>query len=40
MGTVKGYVHGPMLMDMEIEELEELWRDNKVVKDGRKNCQG
>ena len=36
IGTIKGYVHGPMLMDMGTEELEELWKDKKVVKVDRK----
>ena len=40
IGTVKGYVHAPMLMDMEIEELEELWKENKVVKVDRKVVKG
>merc|ERR1711984_11814 len=26
----------PMLMDMEMEELDELWKENKVVKVDRK----
>ena len=38
IGTIKGYVHGPMLMDMGTEELEELWKDKKSSQSRQENC--
>ena len=36
IGTIKGYVHAPDLMDMSTEELKEMWKKQKVLKVDRK----
>ena len=36
IGTIKGYVHEPRLLDMSTDQLLELWRDKKVIRVDRK----